>query len=136
MDQKPLLGMSINCGWFVKKSFVLPTLCTSLLLLIAPLYGLININCQYLALMSCKKSHFESCHLKYITSFDFGHLNFLSGIVYCTVKYNSLLYGKIQSKPKGMYLYIYILIIQKFLIGGHFHKICYITAPSRLHLTQ
>ena len=88
MDQKPLLGMSINCGWFVKKSFVLPTLCTSLLLLIAPLYGLININCQYLALMSCKKSHFESCHLKYITSFDFGHLNFLSGIVYCTVKYN------------------------------------------------
>ena len=98
MDQKPLLGMSINCGWFVKKSFVLPTLCTSLLLLIAPLYGLININCQYLALMSCKKSHFEICHLKYITSFDFGHLNFF--------KWNNLLYGKIQSKPKGLYLYI------------------------------
>ena len=88
MDQEPLLGMSINCGWFVKKSFVLPTLCTSLLLLIAPLYGLININCQCLALMSYKKSHFEICHLNYITSFDFGHLIFLSGIVYCTVKYN------------------------------------------------
>ena len=98
MDQKHLLGMSINCGWFVKKSFVLPTLCTSpsLLLLIVPLYGLININCQYLALMSCKKSHFEICHLKYFPPFYFGHF----------LKWNRLLYSKIQSKPKGLYLYI------------------------------
>ena len=109
-----------------RKVLSFPLCAPSLLLLIAPLYGLININWQYLGLMSCKKSHFEICHLKYFTSFYFGHLNFWSGIDYCTVKYNP--------SPKG--LLIHILIIQKFLIGGHFHKICYITAPSRLHLTQ
>ena len=82
-----LASQSIVVG-LSRKVLSFPLCAPSLLLLIAPLYGLININCQYLALISCKKSHFEICHLKYFTSFYFGHLNFWSGIDYCTVKYN------------------------------------------------
>ena len=88
MDQKPLLGMSINCGWFVKKSFVLPTLCTQPSVADSSSLWAHQYQLPMFGIMSYEKSHFEICHLKYITSFDFGHLNFLSGIVYCTVKYN------------------------------------------------
>ena len=86
-----------------RKVLSFPLCAPSLLLLIAPLYGLININCQYLALMSCKKSHFEICHLKYFTSFYFGHLNFWSGIDYCTVKYNPSPKGCTYTSSRSFY---------------------------------
>ena len=47
-----------------RKVLSFPLCAPSLLLLIAPLYGLININCQCLALMSYKKSNFEICHFE------------------------------------------------------------------------